>query len=382
MITPSHTNAFASADEALISNGHKIHVVHDEQSVLHPAHVPGLDPTGAEVLVSMGRPVNADQLVFQILRLGGMEDIRLDERANLALGNTFVLAVSDRLFPFTLNDKQYKWPHPRISGAVLRRLAGVDALHEIELRRDGVAVAIGSTDLVDLSLPGIEHFKTVDKPHRWEIKVQGVPVFSESPTIEVRVAMTKAGFDVRKAWDIFLIIDGAHGQPKKSSLTLDSVVDLRAPGIEKIRLMPHNVGNGDGQAKTMRREFKLLPVDKKYLDGLGNNWETVKVGERRWLVIHDYQVPAGFKPGTVDLALDIPKDYPAAQIDMFYFAPFVCLAHGGEIPSTQVRETIDGVTFQGWSRHRNAPSAWDPSTDNVVTHIALVESCMGKELGE
>ncbi len=381
MITHTQPNASTSADEAFIAGGHKIHVVHDDQSVLHPAHVPGLDPTGAEVLVSMGRPIDADQLVFQILRLGGMEDIRLDERANLALGSTFVLAVSDRLFPFTINDKQYKWPHRRISGAVLCHLAGVGEPHEVELLRDGVAIAIGATDLVDLSLPGIEHFKTVARQHRWEIKVQGVPVFSELPTIEVRVAMTKAGFDTRKTWDIFLITDGAHGQPKKSPLTLDSIVDLHAPGIEKIRLMPQNVGNGDGQAKTIRREFTLLPVDVQYLDSLGNNWETVKVGDRRWLVIHDYQVPAGFKPGTVDLALDIPKDYPAAQIDMFYFSPFVCLANGAEIPSTQVREIIDGVTFQGWSRHRNAPSAWDPSTDNVVTHMALVESCMGKELG-
>ena len=84
----------------------------------------------------------------------------------------------------------------------------------------------------------------------------------------------------------------------------------------------------------------------------------------------------------VQLALEIVLDYPAAQIDMFYFLPFVSLANGQEVPSTQVRAVIKGATFQGWSRHRNGASAWDPNSDSVQTQLALIESCMTKELGE
>ncbi len=47
-----------------------------------------------------------------------------------------------------------------------------------------------------------------------------------------------------------------------------------------------------------------------------------------------------------------------------------------------MRAVIGGVEFQGWSRHRNAASAWDAEADNVRTHLALVESCVSKELGE
>lgn len=92
--------------------------------------------------------------------------------------------------------------------------------------------------------------------------------------------------------------------------------------------------------------------------------DAVAGATRRWLLIHDYPLLEGFSQSKVHWALEIVLDYPAAQIDMFYFLPFVSLANGQEVPSTQVRATIKGATFQGWSRHRNGVSAWDP---NVVS---------------
>lgn len=212
---------------------------------------------------------------------------------------------------------------------------------------------------------------------RWKLMVQGVVLEFNQPEVKVADAMAQAGFDPTKAWHIYLIV---HGQ--KTEIAAEQVVDLRTPGIEKIRLMQRNVDNGEGQQPAPRRLFKLLAVDHVYLDDLGVRWETVFEGERRWLLMHDYPLPRGYAPGTTTLALDIPKDYPASQVDMFYFAPFVGRTNGVEIPSVQVRATIGGVEYQGWSRHRNAASAWDSAADNVRTHLALVESCLAKELGE
>jgi hypothetical protein len=374
----NHGSQTSPAHVAPLPQQQLLHLVHDEQCNLHPTQSHRHDPSGSEILAAAGVPINADQRVFQVLHSGGMEDIRRDERANLLLGNVFVIAASDNLFPFTINDKAYTWPFRLVSGAIVAKLAGVDDQHEVELVRHSVAKIISPTDLVDLSLPGIEHLRTIVKQREWKLKVQGVIIKSATPTIVVRNAMIEAGFDITKGWTIFLIVKGHPKQP----LTLDSIVDLRAPGIEKIRLMTGNVGNGESQQQTLRREFKLLPVDVEYLEDLDKPWETIMTGERRWLVIRDYELAEGFMPRRVNFALDIPKTYPAAQIDMFYFSPWVTFADGGEIASTQVRETIDGVTYQGWSRHRNAPPAWDPSTDNVMTHMALVEFCLGKELGE
>jgi hypothetical protein len=81
------------------------------------------------------------------------------------------------------------------------------------------------------------------------------------------------------------------------------------------------------------------------------------------------------------LALEIPLTYPGAQIDMFYAYPPLALKSGRAIDRTQVRATILGLEFHGWSRHRNASAPWDAAHDCVATHLALVESAIAKEVG-
>lgn len=214
-------------------------------------------------------------------------------------------------------------------------------------------------------------------PQTWRLKVQGVLLTFDQPVVSIREALVKAGFDPGKPWHIFLMVQG-----QKEEVSVDSQVDLRRPGIEKIRLMPCNVDNGDGQAPATRRAFHLLDVDQEYLDQLGLPWETVINDQRRWLLIHNFPLPNGYKPSQTTLALDVPVCYPASQIDMFYFAPWVSREDGGDIASIQVRANIDGVEYQGWSRHRNPSNPWDPATDNVVTHLALVDGCLAKEIGQ
>jgi hypothetical protein len=368
------TDALTSSVQA-----HAIFVIADEQCTVLQAATPSAHPTGADILAAAGRPATADQVVLQVLRSGGLESIRLDERANLAAGDKFVVAAADRTFRFTVDAKQFEWPHRFISGATVRDLAAVPAQYDLELVRGGAAAVVAAGDLIDLEDPGVERFVSVAHPHQgWKLKVQGVTLEYDHPEVKVADAMTQAGFDPTKAWHIYLIV---HGQPKKE-VSVDYIVDLRTPGIEKIRLMQRNVDNGEGQQPAARRVFKLLAADHQYLDGLALRWETVLEGERRWLLIHDYPLPGGYSQQKATLALDIPKDYPASQIDMFHFAPFVSRTNGVAIPSTQVRATIGGVEYQGWSRHRNATSAWDSAVDNVRTHLALVETCLAKELGE
>lgn len=220
--------------------------------------------------------------------------------------------------------------------------------------------------------------KASDHLKKWKLMVQGVVVSFDQPIITAREALTAAGFDANKPWHIFLIIKGHE----KEEISPDTPIDLRRSGIEKIRLMQRNVDNGDGQSPAPRRAFKLLPIDHQHLDRLGVRWEAVLVENRRWLLIHDFALPSGYAPDRCTLALDIPADYPASQIDMFYFSPWVSRQDGSAIPSTQVRATIDCMEYQGWSRHRNGTNPWDPITDNVGTHLVLVESCLARELGQ
>jgi hypothetical protein len=332
--------------------------------------------TGADILKGSGRPATSDQIVLQLLHSGDLQSIRLEEIVDLALGKKFVLSRGDRMFRFTVDTKQLEWPHPRISGELVRELAQIPADREVTLVRKGVATVIHKHDFVDLAHAGVEQFIT--KVREWKLKVQGVELDYSTPEVRVGSAMERAGLDPKKAWHIYLMVEG---QPKQE-VSVDYIVDLRTPGIEKIRLMQRNVDNGDGQSTPARRLFKLLKSDAEYLDGLNLRWETMTVEARRWLLIHDYPATRGYSPAVATLALDIPVDYPASQIDMFYFAPWVVREDGVVIPNVQVRVVIDGIEFQGWSRHRNSVAPWDPASDNIRTHLALVESCLAKELGE
>ncbi|GAO73426.1 multiubiquitin domain-containing protein [Comamonas sp. E6] len=364
---------------------HELHLISDEQCIVRVCTPPNAhEALGKHILSLVGRPATSDQIVLQLLHGGGMESIRLDERINLALGNTFVISSGDRVYRFTIDGKSYEWPHRFISGELLQMLAGNHPQKVIELIGPYDAVEVAVNERVDLTRPGVETFKSRIKPQTWTLSIQGVLLEYTQPEVKVADAMVRAGYDPNKSWHIYLIV---HGQPKQE-ITGDFVVDLRQPGIEKIRLMLRDVNNGECNSFAPTRAFQLLPKDHQFLDALGLKWETViehdaVVGAtRRWLLIHDYSLLGGYSQTKVQLALEIVLDYPAAQIDMFYFLPFVTLINGQEVPSTQVRATIKGATFQGWSRHRSGASAWDPNSDCVQTQLALVESCMVKELSE
>ena len=159
---------------------------------------------------------------------------------------------------------------------------------------------------------------------------------------------------------------------------LNDVVNLDQPGIERLWLRPRQVDNG--ACGPLRREFSLLSKDEAFLATTGLRWETILDGERRWCLIENYAVPSGYNVGNCRLALEIPLAYPAAQIDMFYCNPPLSLQGGAIPPATEARETVAGVMFQRWSRHRSAATQWSPATDNLVTHLGLVDEALGREV--
>lgn len=207
----------------------------------------------------------------------------------------------------------------------------------------------------------------------WKLNVQGVVVESKSPTIIVEAALRLAGIDPTQGWIVVLKIRG-----EKRQVQLGDSIDLSLPGIERLRLTPKQINNGDGQAAPLR-DFELLPKDKLFLDGCGYEWQTVNVG-RRWLIISAYPLPAGYDRATCDLAIEIPGMYPAAELDMFYCNPPIRRADGVAIEKADVKQQIAGVTFQRWSRHR-APGIWSPRHDGVATHLGLVEESIAREVG-
>jgi hypothetical protein len=128
----------------------------------------------------------------------------------------------------------------------------------------------------------------------------------------------------------------------------------------------------------VRREFQLPEGDEEGLETRGLPWESVLQGGSRWLIIHDFPIPDGYNHRAAAAALRIPPSYPDDQIDMVYFSPELALASGRSIGALTLT-TIDGKTYQQWSRHRTAANPWRPGLDDLGTHLLQVESWLDRE---
>lgn len=127
-----------------------IHVIRDELCVVEAVQALTFSPKGKDILVAAGRPTDADQIVLQLLKAGGLESISLEEQANLALGTKFVLATGDRTFRFTIDGKSHEWPYSKVSGEVLHELAGAGTDQDLDILRHGAAVPVLPQELIDL----------------------------------------------------------------------------------------------------------------------------------------------------------------------------------------------------------------------------------------
>lgn len=332
-------------------------------------------PTGGKIAKASGFIGDQHPYVLQWREEGDLEDIRTHEEANLDKGLRFIVAEFSNSNRITIDDDEFDWPAGVISGAVVRKLGNVpdDKLIFLE-REDGPDRQVLDTDVIPIKRKGVEEFKS--RKAVWELVVQNVKIKSNLPEIRASDAMHQSGFEDADAWIIHLKVEG---QPKRQINATD-MIDLRTQGIEKVRLTPKQVDNGDAHSPP-HRDFDLLLVDHTYLDNLGLSWETLIEGDQRWLVISDYPVARGYQVSTVKLALLVPLPYPQAQIDMFHLFPALAKNDGGAIPNL-MQQVIGNVQFQTWSRHRGQESTWNPRRDNVVTHLALVESAIAKEVGE
>ena len=120
-------------------------------------------PTGRQILTaSDARPAD-EHLVFQILRGGDLEELRLDETTDLREGRVerFLVFKSTESFRLEVDNRRFEWGACAISGRVLKRL--VDAPEEygvwLEMRGEPDR-PIDDNELVSLEGKGLERFFT------------------------------------------------------------------------------------------------------------------------------------------------------------------------------------------------------------------------------
>lgn len=121
-------------------------------------------PTGRQIIEGAGFRKAEEHLVFQVLRNGELEELRLEETTDLRPGQVerFLVFPSAESFRFDIDGKRLEWGHKVISGRVLKKLGGVDptkfAVWQVIPGKDDIL--IGDTDLICLADVGLEHFFT------------------------------------------------------------------------------------------------------------------------------------------------------------------------------------------------------------------------------
>jgi len=235
-----------------------------ETLIFRSVHIEDLSPTGEQLAAAAGFEPVRQATVLHFLPNGELKDIRPDETVDLRHGEgRFIIVESGRVYQFTLDDERFDWPCRAISGGALRKLGRVPDDEEIYLKRgEEHDRLIRKNDLIDLDAHGIARF--VIRKRIWKLNVQGVILDVLTPTIVVREALLEAGFNPDQGWHIFLKV---HGEPKRA-VALTDTIDLRTPGIEKLRLTPKEVNNGEAPS-ALRRDFDLLDVDEAHLGRLG-----------------------------------------------------------------------------------------------------------------
>jgi Multiubiquitin len=120
--------------------------------------------TGQQMLDLATKRPAVEFLVFQFLKNGQLESIRLDETTDLRKPEIerFLTFKSDRAFSFTLDGRRFEWGEAKISGLWLKKLAQVDPAsygvwQEIKGKEDRL---IGNGDFADLTTQGVERFFT------------------------------------------------------------------------------------------------------------------------------------------------------------------------------------------------------------------------------
>lgn len=334
-------------------------------------------PTGHQIAHAASIKPPDSAIVLQVFPDGAMDVVDPDDTVDIRGGDArFVVVASDRVYFFTVDGERYDWPVEIITGATIRKLAGFPEDMALYFERtDRPDREVGANDAVNLDHEGIESLIT--RKAIWKLKVQNVVLELTTFSINVRDALVQAGFNPDQGWLIFLKVAGQKKQP----VELSTEIDLRMPGIEKLRLTPNEINNGEAPPEPCR-DFALLEADEDHLNRLDLRWETIVEQKRRWLLIHGYPLPTGYTVERTKLALEVPPDYPGAQIYGFYAYPPLALTSGHTIERTQLRGILLGVEFHGWSRNRGRSAPWNPAVDNVISHLTLVEAALAKEVDE
>ena len=220
---------------------------------------------------------------------------------------------------------------------------------------------------MEIEIIDVEEFskagKTPPKEKRYRIKIDREVFVVDKECMTGRELLSLAGKNPPEKYQLNQRLTGG----KVVNVGLDEKVCFTKPGLEKFMTLPLDQTEGENG----RRQFEMPQEDVEYLKSLGLRWETLSESSGMWLVLYEFPVMDGYNTSNTTVAIKIEPGYPRAQLDMAYFYPHLARRDGQPIGALTV-QSIDGLIFQRWSRHRTPQNPWREGIDNVATHIGLV----------
>jgi len=203
--------------------------------------------TGRQLLEIAGKFPVDEFLIFQFLKSGQLEELRLDEKVDLSENDTeeFFCFKSSESYRFTVNGRRFEWGAASITARMVLRLAKVDpdaVCLWLEVRGGDPDRLISLEESVALDPAGIERLYTSEKDPvvEYKIKVNGKEFSVTTDQLTGREILELASLTPAENYTLRLKISGER--PRK--VRLDEEVDLTKPGVEKFKALPRDQTEG------------------------------------------------------------------------------------------------------------------------------------------
>jgi hypothetical protein len=118
----------------------------------------------------------------------------------------------------------------------------------------------------------------------------------------------------------------------------------------------------------------ILPEpDRQFLQDAAINHRVFEEGGMLNVELISFPLPDGLNTPSANVLFRLSPSYPDVPPDMWWIIPHLSPARGGVIPATELIETIDGRSWQRWSRHLDA-IAWRSGVDGLESYIRLLRN--------
>jgi hypothetical protein len=119
--------------------------------------------------------------------------------------------------------------------------------------------------------------------------------------------------------------------------------------------------------------MRLPEADREYLERAGFAYRVFEEAGTLNVELLDFPLPDGLSARSANVLFRLAPSYSDTPPDMWWIIPHLTPVGGGTIPATEVIETVDGRSWQRWSRHLD-PAVWQSGIDGLESYIRLLRN--------